>query len=65
MTWTQPICAARWNQDYSEGRRTVNVELDEIGSGDLEHCCYCNKPTLSGLYVRLDPATVPYPRKEV
>ena len=65
MNWTQPICAARWNQDYGSTRdpqRLVDIATDETGGGDLERCCYCNKPTCSGLYVRLDPETVPWPR---
>jgi hypothetical protein len=65
MSWTQPICAARWNQDYgSQGKgRIIDVDLDENGSGDPEQCCYCGKTTVCGIFVRIDPSTVPYPRE--
>lgn len=71
--WTQPICAARWNQDYATSDRpgslmstrgTVDPELDSFGTGWPERCCFCNKPTLCGIYVRIDPATVPYPKRD-
>lgn len=64
--WTQPICAARWNQDYgSQGKgRIIDVDVDEVGLADSVNCCYCGKPTKSGLWVRIDPSTVPHPYEE-
>lgn len=29
---------------------------------DLERCAWCGQSTRSGIYVRVDPDTVPYPR---
>jgi len=57
--WTQPVCIRCWNRDYPD-RQTE-------GSGDIgapEHCCECGSDTRSGLYVRRDPATVPFPTME-
>jgi hypothetical protein len=63
--WTQPICVARWNQDYAHNGdgvpRVLDVQLDVSGLGQLELCCFCGMPTRSGLYVRIDPSTVPFP----
>jgi ribosomal protein L24E len=36
----------------AEGHRTV------------EQCAFCGRETKSGIYVRQDPATVPYPTKD-
>lgn len=32
-----------------------------IRDAELEHCCYCNQQTTSGIYVRVDPDTVLHP----
>jgi len=54
---------ARWNQDFARNG-LVPLEWDLTGTGYEERCCFCNMPTRCGIYVRLDPATVPYPQKE-
>jgi hypothetical protein len=59
MSWTQPVCIACWNRD--------NPDRQTAGRGDigtLERCCKCGNNTQSGLYVRIDPRTVPFPREE-
>jgi len=43
------------------GERTVIHRL-RIPESEWDPCCYCKRPT--NIYVRLDPATVPYPREE-
>lgn len=54
MTWTQPVCDNKFKELYP-GREPVRV------IGDKEPCCYCG--TLTNIYVRINPATVPFPRK--
>lgn len=56
MSWTQPLCRACWDLAYP-GRRPTRV-IDS----DLETCCVCGQPTSAGIYVRVDPATVAFPR---
>jgi hypothetical protein len=55
MSWTQAVCDDCWderNPDRLSPRR---------GSGYHETCCWCGGNTRSGIYVREDPATVPFP----
>jgi len=57
VSWTQAICNNCWSEWYEyEPFRTREPEV--------EICCYCGQETLSGIYVRIDPKTVPFPRKE-
>lgn len=59
MTWTQPLCDACFEQRYSGDVARIRADMR-----DVERCCYCGGPSVSGIYLRLDPATVPYPREE-
>lgn len=59
MNWTQPVCIPCWNRDHPDRQTQGRGDI-----GDLEHCCLCGGETRSGLYVRLDPATVPFPSEE-
>jgi hypothetical protein len=58
MGWTQPLCVACWNRDNPD-RQAGNDPV-----GPPERCCKCGDPTRSGIYVRIDPATVPYPQPD-
>lgn len=55
MSWRQPICNTCWAARYP-GAHAVRVV-----SADLERCCFCGRDTRSGIYVRVEPGTVPYP----
>lgn len=59
MTWTQPVCRACWNV-REKGRIPVRVN----NSGNDEFCCLCGRTTSEGIYMRLNPATVPFPKVE-
>jgi hypothetical protein len=54
-SFTQPICADCWDAQ-NPGRVATRVT-----TGELEHCAFCAEPTVEGIYVRVDPATVPWP----
>lgn len=54
MTWTQAICGKCFDVRYP-GHAPVRV----IGYTS-ETCCDCGRAA-SGIYVRIDPATVKYP----
>jgi hypothetical protein len=58
VTWTQPVCNSCWFD--REGERTP-VRMREP---ELEFCCLCGQATHSGIYVRLNPMDVPYPKQE-
>lgn len=54
--WTQPLCIPCWNRENPDRQTAGHGDV-----GDLEHCCQCGDATRSGIYVRRDPATVPFP----
>jgi hypothetical protein len=58
MSWTQPICGECWERE-NPGRKPVRV-ID----GDTERCCHCGTLTTNGIYTRVDPTTVAFPRDE-
>jgi len=58
MSWTQPLCLACW-----ESSRPGQIPCRVRDDGE-ERCCTCGRPTTEGIYVRLDPRTVPYPLVE-
>jgi len=59
MNWNQPICGNCWNA-RNPGRVPVQGWFDGIE----ERCAYCGHPTTAAIFVRDDPATVPYPAEE-
>lgn len=57
FSWSQPCCDDCWEQ--RNPGRTACAVID----ADKERCVYCNGETQSGIYVRIDPATAPYPTR--
>lgn len=58
--WTQALCENCWIKDNPDRPPVVmNPEF-----ADLETCCKCGAGTYSGIYVRVDPTTVPYPTRD-
>jgi hypothetical protein len=69
LSWTQPICEADWVDQRStfaeKGWDDLVVERPTtVRTAPLEQCAWCGLPTFVGIYVRADPATVPYPRTD-
>lgn len=60
MSFTQPICEECWWEQHASdpARLREDVRDDEI-------CAFCGRPTFSGIYVRVDPSTVPFPQGKV
>lgn len=67
-SWDCPCCEACWlvregvwdeqgDYDVLIGLRLPVRLVDAV----LEQCAWCGKPTFIGVFVRADPATVPYP----
>ena len=61
MNWTQPVCDPCWVD--KEGDRAPIRVASELGA-ERENCCHCGKETYSGIYLRVDPTTVPVPSQE-
>jgi len=61
MTWTQPLCVPCWSIRNPERI----VDQAKFQQGDTERCCDCGEQTWSGIYTRIDPNTVPFPREEL
>lgn len=55
MSWTQPICHACWDI------RNPNREPKRLLEPVRERCCVCGHFTRQGIYLRVNPASVPYP----
>jgi len=55
MNFTQPICEDCWTE------RNPHRQAMSLVNAGQEHCCYCNAPTDDGIYIRVDPRTVPHP----
>jgi hypothetical protein len=54
----QPMCIPCWHADNPESAPYKREHPD------LETCAWCGRYTTSGIYVRVDPATVSYPKSE-
>lgn len=60
LSWTQAICDGCWQKRYPAREPSRIVEPFR----EAEVCSYCGHDTTSGIYVREDPATVPYPQEK-
>lgn len=61
--WNQAICESCWieaNATTVDGALQVRSPVLAVHK-QVEICCYCDQPTIWGCYVRVDPATVPFP----
>lgn len=57
MGWTQAMCRTCWDV------REPNREPHLLNTPEMEVCCICGQDTTDGIYVRIDPTTVPYPSR--
>ena len=57
-SWTQPCCTNCWFLDHPD-RFPVRIKDPEV-----ETCVHCNRMTLSGIFVRINPNKAPYPTRE-
>lgn len=59
MAWTQAICDHCWRKQHPNREpQKIRREYRQV-----ERCAFCDKKTASGIYVRHDPAKVPFPAK--
>ncbi|MEU9515884.1 hypothetical protein [Micromonospora sp. NPDC048169] len=57
MTWTQPLCQPCRTRDERGVFRRIPNDHSRI-------CCSCGEATSAGIYIRIDPASVPYPSED-
>ena len=62
MSWTQPCCEDCWV--VREGARRAERLSSEHRFVAVQ-CAFCHRMTRSGIYVRVDPATVRDPKEEL
>jgi len=63
MGWTQPMCGPCWRA-FCLGTRGEIHEPTVVVDADPEVCCACGTLTVEGVFVRVDPTKVPFPREE-
>jgi hypothetical protein len=69
MKTIQPVCDPCWVEENSEWEETydgesvpVSYSIPTVHRGfPLELCCLCGRHTISGIYIKRHPDTVPYP----
>jgi hypothetical protein len=66
-TWRHPCCELCWIaregvwSEIEPGVRALTSvrRPHRLIDAPIEECCVCGGPTISGIYVRADPATMP------
>ncbi len=64
MNWTQPRCERCWFDDPENENIRIPVRVITDDPYEWRICAWCGKPTVAGIFVRVDPRTVPYPEEE-
>lgn len=69
MKWTQPICERCWINENAVivGDEMIIKPPYRIVNDDamsIDNCCKCGLVTIMGIYIRIDPRTVPHPSGE-
>lgn len=61
--WTQPQCERCYiAQEATAENGQVSLRMPTILKDQrIEHCAWCSGLTISGIYRRVDPATVGFP----
>lgn len=73
--YTQPVCDPCWLEEHADWETIehgndpyllvsvpISYSIPTVVRGfPLELCCLCGRHTISGIYVRKNPDSVPYP----
>ena len=68
--WTQPLCDHCWIEMYGNfddddclvSFRVPTRVVSDPEKPEIEQCCKCGRFTMGGIFIRIDPDTVPYAR---
>jgi hypothetical protein len=60
FSWTQAACDECW-EERNPGRTATRIRAEYATP---ETCVYCGEGTRSGIFVRIDPTTAPFPTRE-
>lgn len=60
-SWTQPACDTCFADLFPKVKNPHRMELD---ARNIEVCCMCGAETENGLYIRINPRTVPHPTED-
>jgi hypothetical protein len=72
--WTQPQCEACWikantTEVVVDGLDAISirqpVRLNHTENPSIHQCAFCGELTIMGIFVRVDPTTVPFPQSEL
>ena len=58
FSWTQPACETCFAGVLPKCENPVRIRED---LRDEEVCCMCGRANTSGLFIRVNPSTVPHP----
>jgi len=58
LSWRAALCERCWEREYP------GVSPVRLKQPDWEQCALCGEGTMSGIYVRLDPAEQSYPKEK-
>lgn len=56
-SWNQAVCTACWYL-HNPARRPATLKDPKV-----EHCVFCGQETESGILIRIDPKTAPFPSR--
>ena len=56
-SWNQAVCTSCWYL-HNPARRPATTK-----DAPTEKCVFCGGETTSGIYIRIDPKTAPFPAK--
>lgn len=62
-SWTQPQCERCWALAHG-GEHGPWREPTRVRGHAAEQCAFCGFPTWVGIFVRVDPRSVSYPRPD-
>lgn len=63
-SWNAAICVADWNMRNPDRLAEPKLGEQKFVGGEVNRCVYCGGGTTSGIFVRVDPRTVPFPALE-
>jgi len=67
MNWSQPICERDWIAKHTVVQDDERVAIKRpvrLTDPVVELCAFCGELTIFGVYIRVNPLDVPYPKSD-